>query len=255
MKDNRIIQAVSDIDDAYILEADPENAGKRIRAGRIRVIRTLSIAAAALLVTLAGVFAGILLIRPSKSSDNKAAADMQAEAAAEEYEYAEETRAESAMRTEEKSAGMLTEAAMDAEADAEMLMDDAAGAPADAEEVPDGALNEAVTAGAERFTFAEVSDGALVLLVQAGFQDITITEENAAFTLLLSDGTKSLYRVEPADNAAEDAGYGTVEVRTEEGAGEEIFLVSREMLAAETPEELQALYDGAFEMCTAPQEE
>ena len=254
MKEDRIIRAVSDIDDAYILEADPENAGKRIRAGRIRVIRTLSIAAAALLVTLAGVFAGILLISPAMNSENKAA-DMQAEAAAEEYEYAEETRAESAMRTEEKSAGMLTEAAMDAEADAEMLMDDAAGAPADAEEVPDGALNEAVTAGAERFTFAEVSDGALVLLVQAGFQDITITEENAAFTLLLSDGTKSLYRVEPADNAAEDAGYGTVEVRTEEGAGEEIFLVSREMLAAETPEELQALYDGAFEMCTAPQEE
>lgn len=254
MKDDRIIRAVSDIDDAYILEADPESAGKRIRAGRIRVIRTLSIAAAALLVTLAGVFAGILLISPAKNSENKAA-DMQAEAAAEKYEYAGETKAESAMRTEEKPEVMLTEAGMDAEADAEMLMDDAAGAPADAEEVPDGALNEAVTAGAERFTFAEVSDGALVLLVQAGFQDITITEENAAFTLLLSDGTKSLYRVEPADNAAEDAGYGTVEVRTEEGAGEEIFLVSREMLAAETPEELQALYDGAFEMCTAPQEE
>ena len=63
MKDCRILEALSEIDDRYILEAEPIAAQKPEKKKTVIIFRILAIAAAAVLLTGGTLYAGFTMIR------------------------------------------------------------------------------------------------------------------------------------------------------------------------------------------------
>lgn len=212
MKDDKIIRAVSDIDDAYILEAAPDSISRR-RKPYIGVIAGL---AAAAVLAATGLFAfGIIPARTG--SAGKAAADIaltgadiaepefaEAENAvdelAEEKDYAvKETRAESAY-TETRAAATAagTYAAAEPEAPADTVTEENAAGVGEKNETAEEQYNQEEAGTEMIFEAAEMPDGAYFLLVYAAEERISIVEspEDFPFSMVGEADGATLYRAE-----------------------------------------------------------
>ncbi len=241
MKDDKIIRAVSDIDDRFILEADPETAKNITTRKRFSAFRVIAIAAAASIITFAGVLGGIALLQPGANSADSGKAAYNSETKAIMPAAADSEKTDGIHERSDSEFSQMTEAA------------EVEGAVT--EEKPEGMNTEAadsVTNGGGAYgQIAELSespDGRLLLFVRASVLDITVTEGSAKFSLLLSDGENTLYLVEPEEGLKkqEDMLYGMIHVRGVEDASDDIeIFITPELLSDEMSEKMREIYEDA----------
>ncbi|MBR6322511.1 MAG: hypothetical protein IKR59_06545 [Lachnospiraceae bacterium] len=202
MKDDKIIRAISDIDDAYILEAAPDSAVR----GRKRYVGMIVGLAAAAVVAATGLFAfGILSGRSGsaqKAADARPAYNYEGEIAMEEAEeavmeteaaYYVETRKEANNADVPEVGGLNPEEAYYADDDERAK--DETGAPAADEWENDGITP--VSAGVLLET-AEMPDGTYYVLVYAAFDQVGIEAgpNDTPFTIVREEDGVTLYKAE-----------------------------------------------------------
>ena len=229
MNNDKIIRAISDIDDRYILEAAPDQPAmanrRRFLAGR--VIGITAIAAAAVIGLLIG---GITLLRPSGSKSAMTAAD---------YDIVSQAG---------KDTGASITDSVTIKAEAEVAEEEdqvyeTAAASANEEK----ALTEDMSVNRNSAVLAKGPEEKLLLLVSADSADIEIEEASASFTLLLSEEGRALYLLTPASDSNSDL-YGTIHIK----GGREALQIQKESgdsheVLTEMPEEMQKLYEKAME--------
>ena len=203
MSDDKIIRALSDIDEQYILEAAP---GQGRRSGkRLLWVRIAGIAAAVLILGLAGVI-GLRMLGPAgsgaKSAATNAAYDAEAPMEAAEEVIAGDT---AAAQMEETKAETLTQAGAaaepnDAEAADEVLVEEG-------EMRSEEAMTGASPASVAVELYRDGEAGWLLFVHTEDPSAVAVTENAEAFTELLRNENGILYKID-AENSSDI--HGTI---------------------------------------------
>ena len=255
MKEDKIIRTISEIDDAYILEAAPDQPSMRYRR-RFFTGRVIGITAAAAAAVIGLVVGGIALIRPSrnKSAMDAAKEGIVSQAGKESYAAIDNSAVIPAASEAGKSAAPVT--AAEAEAPEQDVR---------AEDAYQDAVNEVrhetpKTAAAEtgaviehwegpNFTFRAMGpNGEYLIFIYLASSQIETAEAEAKITLLSESADGTLYLAEPSANIeGGDVTFGRFILHVKpELAPKEVEVHSGDTWPSEMPEEMQKLYDEAM---------